>query len=105
MSADTKPSPLSEFAIGLANSTREHVKRKIAEAVAPLEQRIKELESRPRGLVFKGVWTSGTEYGSGDVVSQSGCMWICTAASTRQRPGDARSRDWTLSVKAGRDAR
>jgi len=91
----------AEFIAGLGEDTRLHVAKKIAEAVAPLEKRIAELESRPHGIKYAGPWTAGTVYDQGDCVSRKG-LWIATCA-TRQKPGE--SADWRLAVKEGRDGR
>lgn len=68
-------------------------------ALATLGRRIDELEQRG----YCGVHEDGKEYRRGQMVTRSGSIWHCEAATTKQRPGD--NRDWTLAVKAGRDAR
>jgi hypothetical protein len=94
---------LSDFAKDLAVDTKQFVRQMIAEATAPLEARIKELEAAPRGLKYLGAWRAEAPYhAAGDVVSDKGGMWVCMAA-TRGRPSE--SRDWTLAVKAGRDGK
>jgi len=100
-------SPLSEFARGLAEDTRAHVKQAIAQPIAPLQQRIREQDAEiadlkeRRGLKYCGVWRSDEHYGPGDVVSHKG-MWTCLV-TTRGRPGE--SRDWQLAVAQGKDGR
>ena len=67
-------------------------------------ERMKAIEDRPVGVVYRGVWQAGIDYKHGDVTTWDGSMWIVTGAgSTRHRPGD--SRDWTLAVKKGKDGR
>jgi hypothetical protein len=118
-------SDLPLFARDLARDTRVFVDERIKtseekldvaalnaidRALAPLMARIDkfeaqraELQARPRGLKYAGVWTSAqAPYSEGDVVSEKGGMWIATAP-TRRRPGE--SRDWQLAVKSGRDGR
>jgi hypothetical protein len=57
------------------------------------------------GLTYRGVYTAGTAYARGDVVSWDGSAWHCQDGTT-SRPGEAGSAaTWTLMVKHGRDAR
>ena len=65
-----------------------------------LERRIEELERCP--LDYRGVFTEGETYPARSICSFNGSMWF-TKTETRARPGEGR--DWTLVVKAGRDAR
>jgi hypothetical protein len=71
-----------------------------------IEERVAALESRPRGIVYQGVWAELKSYDAGDVVTHAGSAWIALQA-TRAKPGDAgqASRSWQLMVKRGRDAR
>jgi len=92
---------LGEFAKGLGEDTRRHVEKRIAEAVAPLEKRIAELEAQPRGLKFVGPWVAGTPYQPGDCVQRKG-LWIAMCA-TRAKPGE--SPDWRLAIREPRDGR
>lgn len=52
--------------------------------------------------IYKGVWKDETEYERGDTCTYDGSVWHCNEP-TRERPGT--SRDWTLAVQHGRDAK
>jgi len=97
--SDPAKNPIVQFAADIATDTRQFVERKIRDASAPLEKRIAELESRPPGLKYQGVWRAEVQYAPGDVISHSGSMWIAMAA-TKMRPSE--SRDWQLAVKGTR---
>lgn len=66
-----------------------------------LERRLSAIESRPKGLQYRGVWSAGMTYSQGDTVSRRG-LWIAMTV-TRAMPGQ--SPDWSLAVKDGRDGR
>ena len=53
---------------------------------------------RVRGL-WKGVWTKGTRYAAGSLVTDKGSLWHCNEPSF-DRPGTSSS--WTLALKRGR---
>ncbi len=54
--------------------------------------------------VYKGIWNRSCRYERGDLVTLGGSIWHCNASHpTDQEPGNGPV--WTLSVKAGRDAR
>ncbi len=66
-------------------------------AIAPLEKRITELESRST-LKWSGVHQPGVEYGECSLTTHAGGLWIATKA-TAATPGA--SADWRLIVKSG----
>jgi hypothetical protein len=70
------------------------------DALAPLQKRIEELESRP--FKFVGVWTQGMELVPGNICSYAGSMWHCNEA-TKDKPGTSAA--FVLCVKRGRDGR
>jgi hypothetical protein len=82
-----------EVLLALAKSVGEFVK----ETVAPLKERIAELESRPV-LQDAGIWREHTVYNSGAVVSYRGSAWVCHEANSNARPG--KSNAWRLMVKS-----
>jgi hypothetical protein len=91
------PYGLSEFAKDLATDTKGFVTKMIAEAVAPLQRRIAELEARPHALKYVGTWSPDAPvHEKGHAVTDRGSVWIALAA-TRGRPGECR--DWQLAVK------
>jgi hypothetical protein len=71
-------------------------------AIARLEERIKELESR-KIPAYRGVWEEGQQYEESDLVTLGGSMWFCRHATTG-RP-TTHHEDWQLCVKAGRDGK
>ena len=60
-------------------------------------------------LIYRQVWTAGTPYVRGDVVTLEGAAWHCHVATARARPGTAEgAAHWQLMVKRGdrgKDAR
>src|SRR5262252_9406341 len=97
----------------------------IAKAIGPIAERMAALEARTPaagppgadgapgpagpagadgkpGLVYCGVHVDGRTYGRGECVTSAGSLWHCNAESTTTKPGNG-SRDWTLTVKCGRD--
>ena len=59
-----------------------------------------------RPMSYLGVYDHETSYHANDLVTANGCMWVCKAEATGQRPGtDNAARYWQLAVKCGRDGR
>ena len=54
-------------------------------------------------MIFRQAWQEGLSYEPGDMVTCSGSMWHCNAA-TSERPDDAVPA-WTKAVRRGRDGR
>lgn len=54
-------------------------------------------------MLYKGVFSRGTEYSENDVVTYGGSMFIATKDAPNGAPGS--SDDWKLSVKRGRDGK
>jgi hypothetical protein len=86
----------------LAISTKSHVEKKIHEAIAPLLERIAQLESRPE-LKYFGAWDSRSAYSAGSLVTRSGGLWLAEQTTIAQ-PG-APDSGWRLVVKKGEAAR
>lgn len=57
----------------------------------------------PPLAIYQGVYTAGRLYAVGDLVTASGNLWHCNAATTTPPGRDAAA--WTLVVRRGRDAR
>ena len=57
-----------------------------------------------RPPTYCGVFRSGVEYHTNDLVTWDGSMWICGAVATTTKPGEG-SPAWTLCVKRGRDGK
>jgi hypothetical protein len=55
-------------------------------------------------VLHRGIFKNGNSYERGDQVQRDGSTWICEAEATTAVP-DGRSKDWTLSNKAGRDGK
>jgi hypothetical protein len=89
----------------IARALGQWTAEKIAEAVAPLKQKIAEVETKQADLAewkFCGTWTTGF-YHKNNFVVADGSLWICLA-DTHLRPGDD-PRCWQLCTKRGRDGR
>ena len=76
----------------------------IKDAVAPLEKRIAELESRPAGLDYKGIYKPEYSYAKNAGVTHAGSIWVALKDLPPKEPGDANS-GWQLAVKKGRDGK
>ena len=70
----------------------------LGEAIEPLMQRIEKLEQRSE-LKCAGVWSAGMRCAEGELITDRGSLWICTAPSS-DRPGDNASA-FRLIVKNG----
>ena len=71
----------------------------IAQAVAPLERRIKELEARE----YRGVWASDKRYVKNAMVTFDGSLWIARSDSQSIRPGTGPA--WQLACRKGADGK
>ena len=67
--------------------------------ITALEERVKELESRPL-LKYAGAWKSDATYAEGRLTTHGGGLWLAMNATDRQ-PGTEAS-GWRLIVKRGR---
>jgi hypothetical protein len=77
----------------------------IKAALAPLAERIAELEARPT-VKYLGTWEAGRTYGPGDVITELGAMWHCRElTNTKPDYSAAGTQAWQLCVKAGRPGR
>lgn len=70
--------------------------------VSVLVERVKALETeveglQERGIDYRGVFKTGTEYKRGDVCTHSGSLWIAHRQTDEAPPGNG----WTLCVKQG----
>lgn len=66
--------------------------------LAPLQARIKELEST--AIKYRGTWSAAVAYPGGSCVTADGSLWVCGRDSASERPGTIHS-PWTLVVKNG----
>jgi hypothetical protein len=88
-----------EFGLEMAREIKNYVRR----AIAPLEKRIAELESRPQ-IKYLGVHKPGAEYSEGTMTTRGGSIWYAQRR-TRELPGDG-NQDWVfLACKRGQDGR
>ena len=62
------------------------------------EKRLAEVETR--GLAYRGIWSRAAHYTRGDVVTDSGSMFIASAPVDGERPGSDGS--WVLCAKGAR---
>lgn len=72
----------------------------MATTLAKQSERLAALEAG--GIKYMGVWQAANAYGKGSLVTHKGSMWHANADTARE-PGDGK--EWTLAVKAGKDAR
>ena len=70
--------------------------------MAPLRQRIAELEAKTENFRYVGVYETGNDYHAGNFVTHSGSLWHCQA-DTSSTPGTDAT--WTLCVKRGKNGR
>ena len=63
-----------------------------------LEQRLAELEQRPL-LEDGGIWSGEKTYRPGDVVTDSGTIWVALQVNISSRPGHS-EKCWRLMVKS-----
>jgi hypothetical protein len=90
----------------MALALGEFIAQKIREAVAPLQRRIAELETKQAkidGFRYIGTWADGARYEPGNFTTHDGSLWHCNRETT-SRPG----RDvgaWTLVCKRGADGK
>ncbi len=82
----------------MAESVAETVKSYVQAACDPLHERIRALESqRATTMHYRGVWSEGDSYSSGDVVTRSGTIWFCHETTT-DKPGTSDA--WQMMVKS-----
>ena len=103
MTESTQARMLKAFAGKLAPIMRDYV----AEAIAPLVERLNVVEAwviefERKGVAYRGVWQASQDYRRGDLVTLNGSIWHANV-ETRAKPGAGS--DWTLAVKAGRDGK
>lgn len=90
----------------LASELSDIIDEQVTKRVAPLLQRIADLEGamkEEKGLAYRGVFTAGEIYDVGNMVTSGGSLWHCDQL-TKDRPGDGNPA-WTLAVKRGRDGK
>lgn len=56
-------------------------------------------------VIYRGVFQSGTRYERGDCVTYSNSSWHCNAKFTTATPDAAKSKDWQMMARAGRDGK
>jgi hypothetical protein len=69
-----------------------------------LVQRVVELEQRPAGVKYAGVWHTGQRYTVDAAVTHRGSLWIARANHLESEPG-ADPVGWQLCCKRGRDGK
>jgi hypothetical protein len=82
----------------------EHVGKTMAEELRKRDERIAELEARPAGLQYQGVWKRGASYAKHNGVSHQGSVWVARKDYPTAEPGEPNS-GWILAVKRGRDGK
>jgi hypothetical protein len=74
------------------------VKKFVQDCIAPLAERIRDLETRPP--VEWGIYDASKEYKAGVFVTSGGSMWFAKTASRGVKPGSGDA-SWQLCVKRG----
>lgn len=74
----------------------------IESRVAPLRQRIDELEHKTENFKYVGVYESGEVYREGNFCTHQGSLWHCLTDTSSPPGTDA---TWQLCCKRGKDAR
>jgi hypothetical protein len=64
-----------------------------------LQKRVAELEERPAGLAYGGVWSRSSKYLAGHCATHEGALWHCTVSNQGCPPGQ--SACWRLMAKSG----
>lgn len=89
----------SALAKGFGRAIREHVEK----AIAPLVERIEELEKRQAGAMnFRGVFTRAETYKRGDCATSDGALWFCLrdVEGSKGKPGADGNDGWQLTGKS-----
>jgi len=89
---------------GIAELSVEQEGERIFKAKATLSSgQVTEKQMYIPAQIYKGVWVSGG-YDVGDGVTWGGSQWQCIEP-TQDKPGEAGSKGWKLSVKCGRNGK
>jgi hypothetical protein len=83
---------------------QEYLGKAMAEELAKRDARIKELEERPVGLNYAGVFKPTASYPKHSAVSHAGSVWCAKKDFPSGEPGTANS-GWQLVCKRGRDGK
>jgi hypothetical protein len=83
---------------------QEYLGKQMAEELAKRDARIKELEERPVGLNYAGVFKPTASYPKHSAVSHAGSVWCAKKDFPSGEPGTANS-GWQLVCKRGRDGK
>jgi hypothetical protein len=82
----------------------EHIGKLVGEELAKRDERIAELEARPAGLQYQGVWKRGASYAKHNGCSHQVSVWVARKDYPTAEPGEPNS-GWILAVKRGRDGK
>jgi hypothetical protein len=82
----------------------EHVGKTMAEELRKRDERIAELEARPVGLNYAGVFKPTASYPKHSAVSHAGSVWCARKDFPPGEPGTVNS-GWQLVCKRGRDGK
>ncbi len=89
---------------GIAELSVEQEGERIFKAKATLSSgQVTEKQMYIPAQIYKGVWVAGG-YDVGDGVTWGGSQWQCIEP-TQDKPGEAGSKGWKLSVKCGRNGK
>ncbi len=105
----TKPMTMENFAqfFDVFKEVMDGVKKRNGERdtkIEALETKVRELEARPTGAKYCGVWQDSLEYMRDDAVTKGGSLWIAKHNHVKSEPGVDHV-SWQLAVQRGRDGR
>lgn len=90
----------------ISEFTRYEMSGEIDAQIEEMQKRIDELERRPSGLNYRGVYHANETYAPNDVVTWGGSAWTCKRQTTdKPGEGDRDTAAWQLMVKKGRDGK
>jgi hypothetical protein len=71
----------------------------LGQELKPILERIEKLEAQSLGVKWAGVWSAGTRYHEGELITDRGSLWLAVEKSNGERPGDNAA--FRLIVKNG----
>lgn len=95
---EQKPAPY-----GFVLKTAEEVVAPLVEKLNELEDRIEQLEAG--GIKYCGTWQRAQDYRRGDTCTHAGSLWVALKEAPSGREPGSDAAFWQLAVKRGRDGK
>jgi hypothetical protein len=89
--------PLVKWMQAASENNRERQK-----CIDALEIRVAELEAKPKGLDYLGVWQRAAVYSKNQGVTWDGSVWVCLRDGIQSQP-NLDLKNWQLAVRHGQD--